>query len=262
MGPRKDQPDRQLIRAQCLSCARRDRCGFSLLELLVVIAVASLLIGLLLPGLSRLRESARRVGCSSNMHQTAIALEGFANDHHDRLPGSYFAGDDQRESKPQNMMMANRGSRWDGWDGIGRLYAKRYMTGPGSFYCPSHRGEHAPDRYDQRWTRSNTRPIFVNYHYRGTFDFSSPSADPIERHQFSSLRIERPSGMALLTDGLRTKSDFNHTDGTNILRDDLSVRWYTNPLIYKTLPVHISDPWPKRNIWTQIDEGLHHTRNE
>ncbi|MCW5777096.1 MAG: prepilin-type N-terminal cleavage/methylation domain-containing protein [Phycisphaeraceae bacterium] len=57
------------------------RRGFTLVELLVVIAVVALLIGLLLPALAGAREAARGAVCLSNLRQMYLACRIYADEH-------------------------------------------------------------------------------------------------------------------------------------------------------------------------------------
>jgi prepilin-type N-terminal cleavage/methylation domain-containing protein len=61
--------------------------GFTLIELLVVIGIITILMGILLPVLSKARASSNRTACLSNVKQIINAIVMYANEHHGYLPG-------------------------------------------------------------------------------------------------------------------------------------------------------------------------------
>lgn len=60
--------------------------GFTLIEILVVVAVIALLAAILFPVFARARENARRAACQSNMKQLGLGLLQYTQDHDERLP--------------------------------------------------------------------------------------------------------------------------------------------------------------------------------
>jgi prepilin-type N-terminal cleavage/methylation domain-containing protein len=60
--------------------------GFTLVELLVVVAIIAILAGLLLPALASAKAKAKQAGCTSNLHQIGIGIQMYADDNRSLFP--------------------------------------------------------------------------------------------------------------------------------------------------------------------------------
>jgi len=77
--------------------ARKEiRRGFTLIELLVVVAIIAILLALMMPALSNVRERARTMKCWDGMRKIGQWSFAFAEDNNDRLPGGGSASNGSR----------------------------------------------------------------------------------------------------------------------------------------------------------------------
>lgn len=186
--------------------------GFSIIDVLVSIAVIAVLISILMPSLTLVRETTRRLVCASNSRQIGLGVAMYAEDYGGVLPPSSFAGPNEAHKM---MTVRTESGPQSHWDGLGWLIGMNYLDTPAILYCPSHKGTHSFATYADQW-REDSGLIFANYHYRGR----APSR--------TFLTLFSEPNVAVVADGMRTQDDFNHKIGANVLRIDLSVSWFAD----------------------------------
>lgn len=195
------------------------------MDLLVSMAVISLLIGILLPAVAKVRESTHKVICGSNMRQLGMGVSIFSQDNKERLPNSIFLPPPRSNASTQPLLHRMDtvwvngeefpSMRGDLWDGLGLLYRDDYVTAPGVYYCPSHKGNFLFEDAAEQWNElDQATEITVNYLFRGM----GPDG--------SRVLYNIDSSAALVTDMLRSYNDLNHDGGFNILQAGLAVNWF------------------------------------
>jgi prepilin-type N-terminal cleavage/methylation domain-containing protein len=119
--------------------------GFTLIEILIVIAVVAVLIGILLPALGRARESARLLGCVSNVRSQGQLVALYASEHGGAMPPRLYwrtfetgAGAIQSERALVNSFLASwAGEPFPFENGLA------FATPTGVWRCPDSDGEGA-----------------------------------------------------------------------------------------------------------------------
>jgi len=213
---------------------------------LVSVAVIALLLSLMMPGLSLVRETTRRVVCASNVRQVGLGLAMCADDNKETLPRVHLEGFGTGE--PQYQLSMRIRVAPSEWDGLGVLWSGEYLSSGQVFYCPSHAGSHPFSAYAAQWSGTDGE-VFGNLQYR----YRDPSTRPGRITLYSS------PGLALLCDGLRTRDDFNHRVGSNVMRTDLAVLWFADPTgqVLASLPQSADEAGSAaavQDAWVKLDE--------
>lgn len=118
--------------------ARRTRSGFTLIEILVVVAIIGLLAALLFPVFQTVRARGRTTVCISNLRQLGAAISQYAADYDDRLPYAPNPNTKEIVSRPQPVYGEPLDSIAATLPDI-RFVLKPYGATPALFFCPSDR---------------------------------------------------------------------------------------------------------------------------
>jgi len=142
--------------------------AFTLIELLIVIAIIGLLISILVPALSRAREMSRRAMCASNLRQFGIALLQYSQDFDSWLPAKGAPLGEPGESVADLALVQQKSAavgpgRWGPNFGgmvrdiierkvtreaatIDRSATPQYLPDPKVMLCPSDRFNNQPNQ--------------------------------------------------------------------------------------------------------------------
>ena len=237
----------------------RSEFGFSLVELLVVIAVIGLLLSILIPVLGKARLMASRVGCAHNLRQINLAVNLYLGGNDDTYP---CAGDPVSASPFYCLWMGR------GW----RVFVEPYLAtsinkkNPSVLFCPQDRVSrekyeatsyaysmafyHSPEQIDDMNDKSDTWSSFP------------PDVPSVPQRRSG---VARPSGKILIGEWHSNHLRIDGKDGgwwgwkgsRNYLFADGGVRFLRAREIREA-----NDGWPDANLTKGGIKGVDWPRNQ
>ncbi len=251
--------------------------GFTLIELLVVISIIALLVSILMPGLGRARENAKRTLCASNLRSVGMLLNMYGHDENDTLPVAYY--NESRTGGAGTYMIFKvdpalpRNERVQAAYNLAPLWQKGLAEKYEIFYCPSHRNSpFGVDAYEgpEGWPTvnpgvpgavnpSNPGMIRISYSY---LPQSKRTKMTVGSQVFAGIAkklSETRADLSMSLDVLQARKWMSHLQGkyagANLLFGDISVQFRQNDKVLNE-DDYGSDPMNDPLLWRTIIKGL------
>ena len=245
--------------------------AFTLIELLVVIAIIAILAAMLMPALSKARETAKTASCTSNIRQVGMAAINYSADT-GFYPAKYFVGEDGKRIKGMTWMGTTYGTTdtEPNWGDIllqlgylprscQKKKSTRYVAAAGILSCPESSRETSGKCFpsEREGYLASYYQYYPSYVYNAGCDANNSKT---ERHWgpgfggntgMKATRVRYPSSTMLFADGsyvaiestaadYKTRVAKRHNNRINVVHCDGSVKLMQTIYNYYTLYSGIS----------------------
>lgn len=217
--------------------------NFTLLELMVIIAILGILITVLLPSLQNSRHYARVVVCASNIQQNSYAVSAYSKENNFRVPPK------SDHSQPQyQRYFASRTYGNEKYVLLGKVWSENYMSSPETIFCPQ-------ANIDAKGTLRSFSYYLVNEKFdpftvlaangkkagRSTYTLYPYAKSSAEWKSLTIAQMENDE--MWLSDNLWNSQHFNsRTHGWNVSKVDLSLKYVKNNEVFSYIEAN-SDIW-------------------
>ena len=224
---------------------RKTHNAFTLVELLVVIGIIAVLIGILMPALSKARQQAQRTQCLSNLRQIHVYYTQYSIQNHDRVPIGYLQGFRQMNYT----IWSHNSFASNGFDNAFVLYGllahckqtDGTMDGiirtPSILYCPSRTDDSNQfDAPNNPWWpgKDTSKDCRASYSCRPVVDWGNPAS---AKNLVEWPRLTKLKSKAIFADTISDNDDLvqSHKTGANVLYGHGGATWVPKAVFWNDL---------------------------
>ena len=239
--------------------------AFTIVELLVVVAIVSVLAALLLPGLEQSLEQARRIRCLNDKKQLGLTVTAFANDHRGLIPHCLNSSDstimyDEIYSRYDTSMTQRYYAATIGvnvTNPTGTLIRRGYIEEPDILFDPAHPRGHSHPSYGrppagvfwEQWHYDES-PYRANWK---TYAMSGFTSVAHTMGQFSDLKRGVSPEHTYRNVTLQFLAEYWNRDcieirGVAMAGTPFNRKDQVGPILYACLNGPVHDGWPDDNV--------------
>ena len=196
---------------------------FTLLELLIVIAIIGILLTMLLPSLGKARYTVRKAVCASNQRQAGTGVLLFSKNNDKKLPDVQ----NHHNRAPYTTRVAFW-TRTNKWYNLGKVFKQEFVSTGETFYCPQN-AENGTTKLTFKYNSNEEGELNINpddYYIRVSYHLLPNKMSTNDRRKLLISKLE--SDDLFMSENIESKNSVAHKQyktGWNITKIDNSVKF-------------------------------------